>query len=569
MFLKEINFSLNNISTKKKFFFSISRSFYNLSKNTFLDMFEGIPYPVDYPRTTNGIVGKDAYMRVCMYGTTVILKGFRFRLANKSPFGSALRKMSRKGCFFIGHYAKIWWRGAPYTVHLMWPVFVRKHKWARGRGKWGAFFHRLPEWHNPYLKGKLQYYYVPEYAFVNLIDLPFYACSFELQDFTKSPFDREEAETYLKTHFFKRHGILPQNTWGFAVYRFKGRSMRYRVPSYIPKLGQAIDKITRPDTDYTKAAMVLVNEALSVKEADELWERWWSLKSDQEKAAFIDHWTKIGIPVPRVEEMEIKDAGSLYLPDGKVKDPEGENVRDYFDKAIDPKSYFLRKEIPPETLQCDTAKEFATEWDFEQDVNVPDLEVKALPIPHLTPREVRSMLATELYWMSPQVRAAIDARVYYLALKAHVDKLNSGTVYATQEEEDFALLELIEDVRIWNGLPTKTIIDFDEEPLAESDEAERIFEFYDDIRAYRENEPVTMEEPWENLFQDWAGVLKEERGPSADEIDWESIVEQNVFKGPPANPTYAKDGFYRDSVNALDPTGFIRSLFWKDPRNEE
>lgn len=48
--------------------------------------------------------------------------------------------------------------------------------------------------------------------------------------------------------------------------------------------------------------------------------------------------------------LEIQDPLNAYLPDGKIKDPEGENIQEYFDKAIDPSTYLLRKACPPENF---------------------------------------------------------------------------------------------------------------------------------------------------------------------------------------------------------------------------
>lgn len=531
-----INNSYKDIGT---FYFKISpkRAFTNFSYNTSLDMFQGILPPVDYPMSQAG-AGKAAYAKAINNNLNVPIYYYGyFDLSNITPVTlHYMRKTTKRRLFYLSHWCKYTWRSKSYTLHLLWPIWL-------GRAPHGVLTQSLPSWNNPYRKNCKQNFECAEFAFINLFYLPPYENRWEQLDFTKSPLDNREAEEWLCKKFLPRVGLKPHNCWGFGIYRYTGGGLKDSQPSFIPPTVHLHEDSWKIEMDRYKKSMADVASKTDLVPED----YWWTEK-EAAVIPFVRKWTLFGLGVPEVEPI-VDSLGETHFPDGMVKDPEGENQGEYLTKMENPDTYFIRKEYP--VRQYDPGAAYNLRVDLEGDSIVPRPVVLIDGKLRFRPRPRK--------WMDKsgkEYRQAMRRSHAYMFLRY---QYAFGYRY-DPADEDAEIDRIAEQIRREES-PSPSSSD-NESYSDEGGNYSVSWEKWGDPRSYRQF-GGPEDDIADDILEDWATELRNERGDTEDDMDWESVA-----KGTWEGVLPAKAG--QDAT--IDPwyqSWYKSFYFWEDPRHEE
>jgi hypothetical protein len=597
------------VFSTKRFLFNFNYT-RNIAKVAGFDMAKDI-YPVDFPDSTVG-EGSAAWIKAMSDNMhSIVYYKTAFILTNITPQTfDRMRKTGKKKVFYLSHYKTFYNRGdTPYTVHFMWPMWV-------GKPPKGILTQNFTEWHNPWHNNRLEKIYVGEFAFINMLHIPFYANQWELLDFTKSPWDSLVGEKWWKDHFIKGEGWDYTTCFGYAVYCFTPGHQE-SLPSYVPLLGCDIDQVWKTESDQYKRTMVEVNRRMGEIPEHWFWEREASLREDEliakirKRERFVKKWTYLGFhPDKPMKGLEIQDPLNAYLPDGKKKDPEGENIGEYFNKAIDPATYFLRKNCPPENFDPIAILKKGKDSLMEDYI---------VPNPYLRTRirdendsysgsdsddeaalaflreigEIRYtydpvygwsevLYPEDLQW-GPPSRYKYDSDEEFDLTNFRdlrkIDKLIRekaecfvqfnealGIPYEDYDARQAHIRTLERYLRVNMGLPPTPVHTppLTDEELSSDEEGYYSASWvrYGDISSYKhfwDDADGYDNEIANDLMEDWAQELRDERGDRNDNLDWKTVAESSFEGIWPARPqSWPFQDFFRDKYR-----------FWDDPRHEE
>lgn len=539
-------------------------------------------YSVDYPPMESG-VGKAAYLRTVNLLNVVIYYRTHVCLFNTTPHSlHRLALTTKRKLFYVSHYCKIYKQGEPYIVQLMWPVWI-------GYAPHGLLHQNMPGWFNPYKKNKWQTFHVGEFAYVNLLHLPPYEQNFQPLDFTRSPLDRHEIEEWWTKVFLPKRKVDPKSCFGYAIYQFTEVN-RVASPAYVPAMAPAHEELWKEQLDHYKAAMSAATARPEEIPGEALCPTMEIAKRERARDEFNEKWAMLGFEIP--EKLEINPV--THLPDGKKLDPMDthlENIMDFFDKYADPETYFLRKEIPPG--EGNTLQDHVARYDCEQDSVVPlrcwrtirprpdrarrltDEEALAFGL-HADPEDLK----TSKYWDNNCFNAGIPkswlGRVFKQAAEDECFEETARfmwnrfqyTPYRNDEElrADFHYWYNVHR-RKWhlaeNDLPRTPYDEFPEPEAEWSSDEEGNYSAswmeWGDARAYREF-GGPEDDMADDLLEDWAWELREERGDATESMDW-SWASEPLVKQPPARHDPESNPYVSSFKKMFS--------FWEDPRHEE
>jgi hypothetical protein len=464
---------------------------------------------VDYPISDIGS-GHAAYTKAMGTTNTVVFyRGF-FTLFNITPHTLNRMRKTRRRLFYVTHYCTMLRNGQRYTVELMWPVWV-------GKAPRGVLTQPMPGWNNRFLKDQPQEFHIAEFAFVNLRHLWSYAHSWQQLDINRSPLGSEEMKTWWKEQFLSAVKIRPEETFGYNVYRFTEGF--HQSPSFVSPVVQQAEELLAPETDRYKAAMAAV-----ASQWEQVPESLWWTPREAATVPFIRKWAPLGLDVEPAIPIQSE------LPNGKWMDPDRENVTQFFDKAIDPKTYILRSDHPP--LEGTLADSIAANVPSPRDLTLgrgveghPWKQVLEMP---LFLRDIREEMREQGYdnWIKDYKNMKIMDDV----IKSWIDEqIKNSPMVFTRHEERALRAALLRQYRLQQSIIPQTGIatdanaeldvdsDWEEDLWSSDDEAgySESWMLWGDITEFREHGPTSQsikDDVAYDLLEIWGEELTKERG---------------------------------------------------------